>query len=133
MNRLRQTVSSYPFSLAVIIIIWVLCLIPIPETPLNQISLIDKWTHFVMYGGLCTVVWAEYTLRHPQPSKRNRFLWTFVMPWAMGGLVELAQAYCTGGRRSGDIVDFIADGIGVVIGQLTGMLAARALSSWRKD
>lgn len=132
MKRIRQTVTNYPLSTGVVLVIWVLCLIPIPDTPLNQISLIDKWTHFVMYGGLCTVIWIEYACRHAKWDKVRLLVWAFAMPWLMGGLVEVVQATCTGGRRSGDWADFLADGIGVVLGQVTGMLAARVLASCRK-
>ena len=36
------------------------------------------------------------------------------------------------GQRSGDVVDWLADGIGVLIGQGLGMLLARAVASCRK-
>jgi hypothetical protein len=39
----------------------------------------------------------------------------------MGGLVELAQAYCTGGRRSGEWLDFLANSLGVCLGVLIGL------------
>ena len=59
--------KSYPLSVLSVVVIWVLCLIPIPETPLSDIRMIDKWTHFVLYGGLCAVVWAEYGRQHARP------------------------------------------------------------------
>ncbi len=122
----------YPLSWTCVAIIWVLCLIPIPETPLSGISMIDKWTHLVMYGGLCLVVWGEHAYWHTTLNKRFLWTWGFAVPLVMGGLVEVAQATCTGGRRSGDVIDWLADGIGVLIGQALGMLLARVVASCRK-
>lgn len=34
--------KSYPLSVLSVVVIWVLCLIPIPETPLSDIRMIDK-------------------------------------------------------------------------------------------
>ena len=47
---LLKKIRNYPLSSLLIVVIWVVCLIPIPETPLSDVNLIDKWTHFVMYG-----------------------------------------------------------------------------------
>lgn len=64
---------------------------------------------------------------------RRLFLWAFLAPVAMGGLVELAQAYCTGGRRSGEWFDFVANSVGVVLGTLIGILLAVFRAKARKD
>ena len=53
MKQLTTLIRQYPLSTTLIILIWILCLTPwIPETPLDDVSLIDKWTHLVMYGVL---------------------------------------------------------------------------------
>jgi len=46
----------------------------------------------------------------------------FLAPVAMGGMVELAQAYCTAGHRSGDWLDFLANSLGVVLGTFLGLI-----------
>lgn len=125
--------KPYPLSVLSVVVIWVLCLIPIPETPLSDIRMIDKWTHFVLYGGLCVVVWAEYGRQHARPLNRRAWIYTLLLPVIMGGLIEIVQATCTGGNRSGDIMDWAADNIGVVLGQLIGIPLALTLSKWRKD
>lgn len=126
--------KRYPLSTTLIVVIWVLCLIPtVPETPLSSFSLIDKWTHLVMYGTLVVVIWWEYTRQYPTLKPRRLFLWAFLAPVAMGGLVELAQAYCTGGRRSGEWFDFVANSVGVVLGTLIGILLAAFRAKARKD
>lgn len=124
--------KSYPLSVLSVVVIWVLCLIPIPETPLSDIRMIDKWTHFVLYGGLCVVVWAEYGRQHARPLNRRAWIYTLLLPVIMGGLIEIVQATCTGGNRSGDIMDWAADNIGVVLGQLIGIPLALTLSKWRR-
>lgn len=124
--------KSYPLSVLSVVVIWVLCLIPIPETPLSDISMIDKWTHFVLYGGLCAIVWAEYGRQHTRPLNKQAWIFTLLLPVIMGGLIEIVQATCTGGNRSGDIMDWAADNIGVVLGQLIGIPLALTLSKWRK-
>ncbi len=91
-----------------------------------------------MYGGLCSVIWMEYLYSHRKDTsisslKKDMFLWGFLMPFLMGGLIEILQANCTNGRRSGDWLDFLADGIGVLIGQIIGILLARFLSRGKKD
>ena len=134
MNRILNFAKRYPLTSLLVVAIWVLCLIPtVPETPLSSFSLIDKWTHLVMYGTLVAVIWWEYTRQHTTNNTRRLFLWAFLAPVAMGGLVELAQAYCTGGRRSGEWFDFVANSVGVVLGTLIGILLAAFRAKARKD
>ncbi|MGI6231245.1 MAG: VanZ family protein [Prevotella sp.] len=122
----------YPISISFIIIIWVICLIPIPETPLSHVSLIDKWTHVALYALLCVSLWSEYGWRSPERKFRYVLFWFFLIPLLMGGAIEIVQATCTGGRRSGDWIDFAADGVGVLLGQIIGIPLARVLSKRNK-
>ena len=134
MNRILNLAKRYPLTSLLVVAIWVLCLIPtVPETPLSSFSLIDKWTHLVMYGTLVTVIWWEYTRQHTTNNTRRLFLLAFLAPVAMGGLVELAQAYCTGGCRSGEWFDFAANTVGVVLGTLIGILLAAYRARARRD
>ena len=129
-HRLFQT---YPLSVACFVVIWVLCLMPVPETPLSHVGLIDKWAHIVMFGGFSLVAWAEYGLHHPALSMRRAVLAAFVIPTLTGALVEIVQGTCTGGRRSGDLIDFVADAIGTVLALLIGIPLALMLSRRNKD
>lgn len=124
----------YPLSSAFIVIIWTLCLIPVfPETPLDGVPLMDKWTHFVMYGTFTATIWFEYLRQHQTKNASKLFLFAFLAPIAMGGIVELTQAYCTGGRRSGEWLDFAANSIGVVLGSVIGILLAPCFARGRKE
>lgn len=122
MHYLIQIVRKYPFSLFCILLIWVLSLTPFfPETPLDDVQFIDKWTHLVMYGGTCSVIWWEYLRTHDRMDWRKVVLLAIVGMILLGGLIELLQAYCTT-TRSGEWLDFWADSIGVLLGAVIGML-----------
>lgn len=101
--------KRYPLSCILCVAIWVVCLIPIPDIePLHGFNLIDKWTHFVMYG-VFSFVWCY---------ERRSLSWhTVVLPIVMGGMIELAQAYLTT-CRSGEWADLLANSIGVVLGNV---------------
>ena len=119
---LLKKIRNYPLSSLLIVVIWVVCLIPIPETPLSDVNLIDKWTHFVMYGGTCSVIWWEYWRKHQRPDYGKLGLWAWLMPIAMSGVLELLQEYCTFGHRNGDWLDFAANATGVTVAALIGLL-----------
>lgn len=129
---MKSIIKKYPLSILLALAIWVVCMIPIPETPLDDVPMIDKWTHFIMYGSLCTVIFGEYAYRHKAIDKKRLAIFGVLMPAIMGGLIELAQAYCTGGNRSGDIMDWIANCIGVLIGTAIGSLLVYLRTKARK-
>ena len=129
-NLLRR----YPLSMTLVAVIWILCLMPVfPDTPLDGISMIDKWTHLVMYGTFVSVIWWEYLRQHQKRNASRLFLLAFLAPVVMSGVIELAQAYCTGGRRSGEWLDFAANTLGVCLGTLIGILLAVFHARGRKD
>lgn len=130
---IMKSIRKYPVSLFLIEAIWTVCLIPIPETPLNDVPMMDKWTHFVMFGVLSLCIISEYVYRHRKPKGWDVALVGMLLPFAMGGMIELAQAYCTGGNRSGDVMDWLADGIGVLIGAAIGSLLVYYRARARKD
>ena len=116
-------IRKYPFTLALVAVIWVLCLMPIPENPLSHVSMIDKWTHLVMYGTLCLVLWCEFT--HHGTGRAlsiGRWLPLWLLPVVMSGIIELVQRYCTGGMRSGEWLDFAANSLVASLVQPVGYL-----------
>ena len=115
-------VRKYPLSLLCILLIWALSLTPFfPETPFDDVQFIDKWTHFVMYGGTCSVIWFEYLLHHRTIDWGKILLLSVVGMTLLGGLMELLQAFCTT-TRSGEWLDFWADSLGVLLGNAVGLL-----------
>lgn len=128
----------YPLSCYLIIGIWIACFMNVPDTPLSNISLIDKWTHFAMYG-LTTMVIGLEILKSHRPKQdglwqqlRQQLVYTWLLPILMSGLIEILQANCTGGRRSGEWLDFVANAIGATIGATIGILVARYRANGRR-
>ena len=113
--------KKYLFTTIVSVAIVVLSTIPIPENPpLGDVPLIDKWVHMVMYGGLVFVMWVDHAMRN-----KRRFTWMarlimVIYSIALGGAMELVQAYLTT-CRSGDWIDFEADAVGALLGVLLCM------------
>lgn len=142
MQQIIEKIKNYPISCTVIVAIWVVCMIPVPETPLDKVALIDKWTHFVMYGILTLCIWWEYTGKHKRQywdilkryRKSRNFHWKDLLiggmlcPMIMGCLVELAQAYLTT-CRSGDWFDALCNALGVLLGSLIGTLLVKYRAS----
>ena len=115
-------VRKYPLSCFLFAAIWYLSLFFMaPETPLNSIKLIDKWIHFIMYGGTCSVLWIEYIRQHQKPDYRKLFIWAWVAPIVMSGIIEVLQEYCTE-TRNGDWLDLTANAIGVTLGAVFGLI-----------
>ena len=124
MQKLIQIVRKYPLSTCCIILIWILSFVPFfPETPLDDVMFIDKWTHLVMYGGTCFMIWTEYLRKHTSLDKGKLFCWAWLAPIIMSGMIELLQEYCTT-TRSGEWFDFAANSTGVTLAALFGMLLA---------
>ena len=121
----RFSLKKYPFSVACITLIWILSFVPFfPETPLDDVQFIDKWTHLVMYGGTCSVIWIEYLRRHTSLNKKKLFYWAWLAPIIMSGIIEILQENCTNHTRSGEWFDFLANSTGVTLGAVIGLLLA---------
>ena len=123
MTKFFLFIRKYPVSILLFIIIWILSLTPFfPETPLDDVKFIDKWTHLVMYGGTCSVLWIEYMRSHKTTGSAVKlFLLAWLAPILMSGLLELLQAYATT-TRSGEWLDFAANSLGVTLGAAVGLL-----------
>ena len=133
LKEARLWLKTFRITLLYLTVLWTVCLLPIPETPLSHVRLIDKWTHLVLFGGLSGLIWCEYAYRHRILPARPLTVYSFVIPTVTGGAVEVVQHYCTAGMRSGDPIDFLADVIGTVLGLFIGIPAARYLSNRNTD
>ena len=122
LKTIRKYIVKYPLSVLCLVIIWGLSLFPyFPETPLDNVEFIDKWTHLVMYGGTCSVIWWEYLRQHVHTDYEKLFFWAWLMPIVMSGVLELLQEYTTT-TRSGEWVDLAANATGVTLGAVIGMI-----------
>lgn len=123
--------KKYPLSLLCIALVWYLSVwfLPPDYIELPSINFLDKWTHFVMYGGTCSVIWFEYIRHHQTLNKQKLFLWAWLAPTLMGGLIELVQAYCTT-NRSGEWLDFAADAFGCTLAIGIGLLIKKM---WKRS
>ena len=130
MNYIVYFLKKYPLSLACIALIWYLSIwfSPPEEMELPSISFLDKWTHLVMYGGTCSVIWFEYLRHHRTLDVKQLFVWAWLLPTLMGGLIELVQAYCTA-TRSGEWLDWLADAVGVTLAVGVGLMMKKL---WKK-
>jgi VanZ family protein len=101
------------FTMAITAIV-ILSLAPIPDNaPLEDVPLIDKWVHFVIYAGLVFAAWFDRW-----QNKSTIGWWTFAIliclfSSLLGGLLEWAQG-CTN-YRSCELLDFYADTIGALL------------------
>lgn len=120
-QKIISLVRNYPMTTVLVAAIWVVCIVPIPENPLSHVSMMDKWTHIVMYFVLTIVIAYE------QQKQRKKLLtaYSILLPPLMGGVLELVQEYCTGGTRSGDWIDFAADVLGCALATVICILLAR--------
>lgn len=102
------------------LLIFVACLWPGKELPHSSIPLIDKWVHFVMFGGFCFLWLCAF------PSiKPGRLLWVLLAGCVTGYLVEVLQGAFPSLGRSKDNMDILADAIGSLLGVLLFYIAAR--------
>ncbi len=119
---LLQYLRRYPYTILLAVAIVLLSLLPIPDiTVAEDVPLFDKWTHMVMYGVMTLVIWFEYRRTHQKYNAKRLFIFAFLAPIAMGGTLELMQAYLTT-CRSGEWLDLVANTIGVCIGSIVGIL-----------
>ena len=117
--------KKYPVSCFLIAVIWYLSLFfNAPKTPFDSMQLIDKWVHFVMYGGTYGVLWIEYLRQHSRANFTKLFVWAWVAPILMSGIIELIQEYCTE-KRNGDWIDLMANAIGVTLAAIAGTVVTK--------
>lgn len=102
------------------LLIFIACLFPGRDLPHVDVPLIDKWTHFVLFGGF-TFLWL--TAIHGIRVKKL-LLWT-VFGCLLGWFVEELQGMLPRLGRSRDGQDIIADALGALLGTLIFYLCAR--------
>lgn len=117
----------FRLTLGLTVFILLLCLMPVPETPLSDVSFADKYTHILMFGGYAWCLWAESgaASRRERPALATYAL-AVLWPTLFGGIVEVLQAALTD-VRCGDILDFAADAVGVLLFAVPGRFTYAAV------
>ena len=116
--------KKYPLSILIIGIILFLSFFNPPETPLNEVTNIDKVLHFIMYFGFCTVLWFEYFRSHAQSSAVRLILWAIIAPIVFSGLIEVGQQTLTP-TRAADWRDLLFNALGCLAAALFSMVVTR--------
>lgn len=123
----RNYIRKYPLAVFTACVIICLSLFPIPEIPqAENVPFMDKWTHMVMYGGFCLVIWYEYLRSHKTVNARRITGYGYLCPVIMSGLLELAQEHLTN-CRSGEWMDLLANATGATLATLTGWTLLRKI------
>lgn len=125
-RKLTNCIKNYPFTSALVLVIWFLSLFTPPKTRLDGIQFIDKWTHLVMYGTLVATLWTEHAKIGRRSPRLPAALFIYWGPVLMSGLIELVQEYCTE-NRSGDWCDFAANALGGLLGIAVGYCVSKWL------
>lgn len=120
MNYLKK----YPLSILIIGIILFLSFFNPPETPLNEVTNIDKVLHFTMYFGFCSVLWFEYFRNHKQGNTKRLILWAIIAPILFSGLIEIGQQTLTP-TRAAEWWDFLFNSLGCIFAALFSQVVTR--------
>jgi len=119
---MKTILRQYPLTILLALAIWVVCLIPVPETPLNEISFIDKWTHFVMYAVLTITLLYEH--RRASGSSSAKAEGTTAKADGMNGMADDMSA-------KADDMSAKADGMGTKAeGTAAGNKKSNSSSAW---
>lgn len=92
-------------------IILILCLWPSEAMKKVNAPLSDKWAHFIVFAGF-SFLWLS-TFRRP---RIRQYLIVILSGFLFGYMIELLQLSLTFLGRSYEFMDFIADGLGTLIG-----------------
>jgi VanZ family protein len=132
MNKTVSTIASvrkFWISITLYIAVLLLCVIQtghLPKAPMNDF---DKLVHFLMFLGLSGAAFFDNTSYFRRAtSKRSIFYGSFLLPFLLGGLIEIIQEYVVH-YRTGDWMDFFFDTVGIATGAVICLLINRFLKS----
>lgn len=107
----RSKCRAKVFAIIWTTMIFVACLIPGRDVPEVHLPLIDKWVHFIIFGGYC-FFWLA-TFKSTNTGKR---VLVFLLAVLTGYIVELLQESGITSGRSFELMDVLADSIGGALG-----------------
>lgn len=124
--------KKYPLSIFILCVILFLSFFNPPETPLNKVTNIDKVLHFLMYFGLCSVLWFEYFKSHSNAVAARLIPGAIIAPILFSGLVEIGQQTLTP-TRAADWWDFLFNTLGCLAAAVFSLLVTRrVVRKWKK-
>ena len=105
---MKSFIRRYPYSLAIILLVTYLSFFRPPHTQLDKVVGIDKLVHTAMYFIMAGLLWWEFLRGRIKTQAPMWHAWVgaFLCPLLYGGIVELAQEYCTD-HRGGEWLDFV--------------------------
>jgi VanZ family protein len=95
------------------LLIFIGCLMPARRIPKVHVPMVDKWTHFVLFGGF---VWTWMIATHA--TKKYEYIQWAVLAALLGTFIELLQHLFPALHRSAEGLDVVADTLGGVLGAL---------------
>lgn len=126
LRNIHNILYRYPMSLITIAAIIYLTLFYTSDKQIKTFEHLDKIVHFVMYAGLCSVVWFEYMCSHRRLNYRNIALGAVVLPILFSGGLEIAQSTLTVSRK-GDVLDFLFNALGVLSAIVFSLYVSRPI------
>lgn len=108
-----QFLRSYSISITLALSVLILALTLSQNTGTAPGLINDKLAHFMAFAALVFPV---------SFAQRYGYIWAGLWGLGLGAAIEIVQPYV---GRQGDIMDFIADLIGVLVGILCAKLLAR--------
>ena len=118
--------KKYPLSILIICVILFLSFFNPPETPLNEVTNLDKVVHFTMYFGFCVVLWFEYFKSHQYAEAKRLVPWAVIAPIVFSGLIEIGQQTLTP-TRAADWWDFLCNSLGCLAAALFSQAVTRRI------
>ena len=115
MEKILQLLRKFPMSIGMSVAILIVSLIAIPDTPLKDITLIDKWAHIGLYTALGLIIAHEYFHNHKHVTRKGMFLGIWLLP-------------TLNGNRNGEWLDFVANVVGSTLALIIGTLLVRYFS-----
>ena len=125
-QNIYNILYRYPLSLLTIAVIIYLTLFYKSDDKTPTFQHLDKIVHFIMYGGLCSVLWFEYLCSHKRINFTNITLGAVVLPILFSGGLEITQSTITTTRK-GDIYDFLFNTLGVLSAILFSLYVSRPI------
>ena len=105
------------YSIAILVAVTVLSLMPAKEFPEVDAKFADKWVHWLMYATVTAVIGVETLVRGKNQAKYMTILPVAIFAALYGGLMEICQATLTT-TRSGDWLDAAANSFGALCGAI---------------